>query len=251
MDVLVQKPKGQLKAWTLAGIIAIIVFYVCYVSIDLFYFQAYGDQLTGFEYAGFFVSYNGIFTTVALVFLIGLFTAKKRAYFLQFMLWAMMLTGFFYAMPGINNLFQYFLTYSGLALMYYMGLYLPQILFSVLLVSVILQKDSENKSVTNMIAWISIVADIVLIVFQLVNIFSSGQAPADFNAVIVSLATVISIAVSMLLSFVFLTATKTPSEKRAKKEAALDNLVENVAEEPQKEEANPEDLVEKIDRGED
>jgi hypothetical protein len=253
MDVLVQKPKGSVKAWTIAGIIAVIVFYVCYVFIDLYYSQAYQGQLGTFDFIGLFIGYNGIFTASVLVFLIGLFTAKKKEYFLKFMLWTMMLTGFFVAMPGITNLFQYFMTYSGIALMYYIGLSLPQILICVLLVSAILQKDSVNKSITNMIAWIGIVVNVLLIIFQLVYLFGSQQSMDSPLTAIAALISTVAMVAIICLDFVFLNATKASvtAGNGKLKEETLDNLVEKIAKEPKQEEVNLEDMVEKISHEDD
>jgi hypothetical protein len=249
MDVLLQKPKNSVKTWSIVGIIAIIAYFVCYVFIDKFYATNYPDQLTGLDFVGFFISYNGIFTTAALVFLLGLFIAKKRESFLKIMLWVLMLTGFYFSMPGINNLFQYFVTYSGLQLMYYIGLYLPQVLVSVLLVSAILQKDSENKNITNMIAWIGIVVDILLIIFQFVNVFGGQQSPNTADAVVVAMATPVALVVIIVIDFVFLAATKAGVVASGQNnEETLDNLVEKIAGESKKEDANLEDMVEKISR---
>jgi hypothetical protein len=250
MDVLSQKPKGQIKIWTIVGIIAVFVFFVCYAFMDLYYFQAYADQITGLDFVGFFISYNGIFTTAVLVFLIGLFTAKKKESFQKIMLWIMMLTGFYFAMPGINGLFQYFVTYSGLALMYYIGLYLPQILVSVLLVSAILQKDSENKGITNMIAWIGIVVNILLVIFQFVNLFGNPQAGTAYtiSTIMATLVSPIAIIVIICLDFIFLAVTKAGAAGGKSKEETLDTLVEKIAKESKKEDAALEDMVEKISR---
>jgi len=248
MDVLLQKPKGSIKVWTIAGIIAILAFYVCYVFIDLFYFQAYTDQLGTLDYIGFFITFNGIFTTAVMVFFIGLYASKKKSNFLKFMLWTMMLTGFYFSMPSISNLAQFFTTYNGLDLMYYIGLLLPQLLICVLIVSAILQKDSENTSVTNMIAWVCIVVDVLLLVFQFVYIFSHTENMSSISTGLIAFSGSISIIILICLAFVFLNATKAAVKNGAVKEVALDNLVEKIAKDPKVEESNLEDMVEKISR---
>lgn len=247
MDVLVQKPKGSIKIWTLIGIIAVLVFYVCYTSIDLYYFQASSGQVGALDYINLFISaLNGIFLTTILVFFIGLYVSKKKAFFLKFILWAMLLAGLYIGMPSIANLGQLFTAYSGLDLMYYIGLVLPSLLSCALLVSVLVQKDSENTSVTNMISWICIVVDVLLFVFQLVYVFNHAENLGSFETVIESLTGAVSIVVYTSLAFVFLNATKAAAKIGTEKEAALDNLVEKIAKGPQKEESNLEEMVEKI-----
>lgn len=247
MDVLVQKPKGQVKIWAIAGIIAIIVVYIFLVFIDVAYAKAYQGQLGLPDYFALFMNFNGLFITVILVFFIGLFASKKRDSFLKVILWIMMLVGLYYAMPSITRLIEFCTTYSGLELMYSLGLLLPSMLASALLVSAIIQKDSENKGVTNMIAWISIVVNVLLIVFQFVYIFSNAQDLSSFDSLVIPLSSTLAIVILTFLGFVFLAATKTVTQEKGK-EAELDNLVEKIAQEPKQEEENPEDMVEKISR---
>lgn len=250
MDVLVQKPKGPIKIWTLAGIIAVAVFFVSYVFIALYYAQASAGQLPISDYIGLFISaFNGISTTAILVFFIGLFVSKKKNYFLKFMFWTILLTGLYRGVPNITSLFQVFTAYSGLELMFYLGLILPTILACALLVSAILQKDSENTSITNMIAWICIVVDVLLVVFQFVYVFSSNtESMSSLEAVFGSLSGSFYLIVLICLAFVFLNATKAAVKNGIVKETSLDELVEKIAKEPKKVEENLEEMVEKVSR---
>jgi len=238
-NCLAKKPTGTLKTWTIVGIIVSILFFVCYVLIDVSYYQAYPTQIAVPDFISLFLTFNGLFATAAIVFFIGLFAAKKRNFFIKFMLWAMALTGLYFVMPGLSSLVGFFGTYSSYELLYYVGLLLPQTLVSVLLVSAIIQKDCENNMTTNTIAWISIVADIVLFVFQIVYVFVQPPQSADMSSIIISLAGAIAIAVIFCLSFVILTATTPPEKKKKAKKlvaaAALDDLVEKIVPDDSKE----------------
>lgn len=247
-NILEQKPQGKLRGWAFAGLITSLVFMVSCVIFEL-YFQnmaatVYQTQLTALDYISIFISSNGLFQTALFVFFIGLFISKKRSFFIKFLLWTMMLLDFYFAMPAITGVIQFFWSYSGNELLYYMGMYLPQILTGVLLAAFILQKDSEKKGATNTIAWVSIIADAFLLVYQVV--FASQSGAADFYTAVYYFGGAIAISSLICLSVVILLATKADkitASKEKSKEEVLDDLVERIAQEVSK---NDEDLAEKV-----
>ncbi len=241
-NVLYEKPKGALKKWAVAGIVTSLLFLVSYVLIDLYYYQMmtqmYGMALTGLDYASIFISVNGLFGAFALAFFTGLFVSKNRKFFVQLTLWAMLLTDLYVVMPGIASLVQIFGAYTGVQLMYYVGLLLPQTLIAVLLVSFILQKDAENKKPTRILAWVSIAASAVLFVFQI--IYAAMQAAfMDFLGNVYDFSGAIAIAFIACLSVVILLACK-----GAPKETADDQAVGGTDDKAEDEELD--EVVEKI-----
>jgi hypothetical protein len=239
-NILIEKPKGALKKWAVAGIITSLLFLVSYVLIDMYYYQMmtvlYQTELSGLDYASIFISVNGLFGVAALLFFIGIFAAKKRRFFIQFMLWTMLLVDLYFAMPSIGSLVQIFGSYTGLQMMYYVGLLLPQTLIAVLLVSFILQKDSEHKKITRVLGWVSIIAGAVLFVFQI--IYAAMQAGSmDFLGNVYDFSGAIALALIICLSVVILLASKKPSEaavaeedgKARGEDEQLDEVVEKIA----------------------
>lgn len=249
-NILEQKPQGKLKGWAYAGLIISIVFMFSTVIFELYFNRlaadVYQTQLTGLDYVSIFISSNGLFQTALFIFFIGLFVSKKRSFFINFLLWTMMLLDFYFAMPAITGVVSFFWSYSGSELLYYMGMYLPQILTGVLLVAFIMQKDSEKKNATNTLAWVSIIADVFLLIFQVV--FASQSGATDFYTAVYYFGGTIAIASLICLSVVILIAAKTEktdgiSAPKKKKEAILDELVEKIANEVSK---NDEDEVERV-----
>ena len=170
--VLNEKPKGPLKKWSIAGIVAVLAFFVLYVLIEMQSYQyitmMYGMEPSGLDIANDFLSINGLFSAAALIFFIGLFASKKRGFFMPFMLWTMLLTNLYFVMPKLSSLVELFYSLTGMQLMYYLGLILPQIVLSALLVSFILQKGSENKKITQNLALVTMIFGVVYFVFQMI-----------------------------------------------------------------------------------
>jgi hypothetical protein len=255
-NILEQKPQGKFKGWALAGIITSLLFMVTAVVFELYFYNlattVYQTQLGAADYASIFISSNGLFQTALFIFFIGLFASRKRGSFVKFMLWTMMLLDFYFAMPAITGAISLFWSYSGIELLYYFGLYIPQILAGVLLAAFIIQKDSEKKNAVNTLAWVSVIADAFLFIFQVVSASTSGAV--DFTTAVYSFSGGIAISSLFCLSVVILLATKAnktgtlnaPKEK--KKETMLEDLVEKIAQEVSK---NDEDLVEKVAPDED
>lgn len=254
-NTLYEKPKGALKKWAVAGIITTLLFLFSYVLIDVYYsqmmLQMYGALLGGLDYASIFLSVNGLFAAAALAFFIGLFASKNRGFFIKFILWTMLLTNLYFVMPGIASLVQIFGSYTGLQLFYYMGLLLPQTLAAVLMVSFIVQKDSENKKPTRILAWISILAGAALFVFQIIYALQQSSS-MDFFGNAYNFSGAIAVAFIVCLSFVILLASNKPCEKTAAGETAakesgeeededeeLDEVVEKIAHQVCKGDNNP------------
>lgn len=238
-NVLYEKPRGALGKWAVAGIVTSLLFLISYVLIDLYYHQMmtqmYGMGLTGLDYASIFLSVNGLFSAFALAFFIGLFASKNRRFFVQLMLWAMLLADLYVVMPGIAGLVQSFGAYTGLELMYYLGMRLPQTLVAVLLISFILQKDSKKRKTTRTLAWISIIASAVLFVFQIVYVLMQSSS-VDFLGMVYGLSGAIAIAFIACLSVVILLACKGSSDDQATggedgtcENEELDGVVEKIA----------------------
>lgn len=253
-NILEQKPQGKLKKWMIAGIVSSLLFVVCYIFAAVYTYQMalqmYGAALIFEDYAGILLTMNGLFAVAALVFFIGMFSSKKRNFFLKFMLWTLMLLNFYFIMPRLGSLASLFLNYSGLQLLFYLGMLVPPVLIAILLVSFILQKDSEIKNATNNIAWISIIVNAALFVIQLVYLGLQG-AFADLFGAIYNLSGAVLIAQIVCLSAVILLATKTDGiavKKERSKEAVLDDLVEKIANEASK---DMEDEVERVAPDED
>lgn len=251
MNALLQKPRDSIKKWSIAGIIAACVFYVCYIFVGIYTNMAYYNALTPLDFASLFLQYNGIFITAVLVFLIGLFVVKKREFFLQFMLWAMLLIGLYFYLPLLPNVPLSFFAYSGLDLMSYLGIMVPFLLACVLLISAIIQKESAHAAATNMIAWISIVVGILLLIFQIAAIAGQAANIDGIGSVLGLLARPAAIAVAICLSFVFLNATKTAPVLCAQElpDTAAGFPEETAAgpdTEPFTKAENPEDLVERV-----
>jgi hypothetical protein len=253
---LYEKPNGHLKKWAIAGVISSIIFAVSFVCTAVYYYQqviqAYGVVPDGLSYVGLFLNVNGLFAAAVLVFFIGLFAAKKRSFFIPFMLWTILLTDLYFVMPGFTTMVQIFASYTGLQLMYYLGLLLPQTLLAILLVSFLAQRGSENKKPTRILAWISIAASVVLFVFQIIN--AAGKVSTmDFFGNMYNFSGAIAIAFIVCLSGVILLAAKKPCAKTAADEAAgkdnaedeeyqdeeLDEVVEKIAHQVCKEDRGP------------
>lgn len=245
-NILYEKPKGAIKKWAIAGIITSILFFVSYVFVDLYYYQMvtlmYGTEPGGLDYASIFLSVNGLFGTAAVVFFIGIFIAKKRQFFISFLLWALLLLDLYFVMPSISSLVQMFAGYTGMDLMYYLGLILPQTLVAVLLVSFILQKDSQDKKTTRVLSWVSLIAGVVLFVFQIIYVLMNTAQAGTTNIISMgyNLSGAAIIAFIVCLSGVILMASKKPSETGG------DKTKEVPAEEEEESDEELDEVVEKI-----
>ena len=255
-NILEQRPQGKLKGWALAGLITSLLFMVCSVIFELYFnrmaTEIYQTQLTVQDFASIFISSNGLFQAALFVFFIGLFLSKKRNFFIKFLLWTMMLLNFYFAMPAITGVVSFFWSYSGIDLLYYIGMYLPQILAGVLLAAFIIQKDSDKKGATNTLAWVSIIADAFLFVYQVV--FASQSGAADFYTAVYNFGGAVAISSLICLSVVILLTANTgktgnlTASREKSKEAVLDELVEKIAQDVCK---NDEEKAEKAAPDED
>jgi membrane protein implicated in regulation of membrane protease activity len=260
-NILYEKPKGHVKKMAVAGIIVTLAFLAFYVLIEVKSYeimtQVYSITPTGLDFASDFLSINGLFSIAALVFFFGMFFSKKRAFFMTFMLWAMLLTNLYFVMPKIATLVQAFSSVTGLQLIYYIGLILPQAIVSALLVAFILQKDSAVKKTSGILAWISVIAGAVLFVFQI--IYSAGQfTGTDVITDMSSLWGAVAILVLVCLSAVLLMASKNTVLAKEEKEEddaqdaedpdeQLDEVVEKIAQQVCKGEDQTEETDSKDD----
>gem|GEM_PF-3570422 len=244
-NILYEKPKGHLKKLAVAGFVASLLFLIFYVLIDVTYsqtmLQMYGVQTGASDFVSLFLSINGLFAAAALAFFIGLFLSKNRRFFVKLMLWVLLLADLYVVMPSISTLVQVFASYTGLQLVYYVGLLLPQLLIAVLLVSFMAQKDAPDKKPTRVLAWISIFAGVVLFVFQIVYTISNAPQTDLFN-VLYFITGPIAIAFIVCLAAAILLACQTPSEKTE----PADESVKKEGEQVEEEDEQLDEVVEKI-----
>lgn len=243
-NILVEKPKGQFKIWAIAGIAVSIVFLAFYVLLESktydMMMQMYGVGTAGTDMASDFLSINGLFCSAALVFFIGLFASKNRKIFMPFMLWTLLLTDLYFVMPKLSTLVQVFYSTTGMQMMYYLGLLLPPTLMAILLVSLILQKESENKKTTNVLAGISIIAGAFLFIFQIIYTVTNAtgtDAITDMAGLWGAMAILVNICFSALIFF----STKKPSAKISVSENETGN-----EEDEEDEDEQLDEVVEKI-----